>query len=452
MPGEQKLKNLSDKINHAAMMGILERLDEDINRRFTNSLIENLDMEEIPAWIERSDVQEIIISSMELDDTFKGIVSRILKRRASTLPWDFRDEPANEMFVEKMKSNNINITPWIDGVENMVKVLPDGSEIIFCIERDPIEVFSMGRHFRTCLSPGGVNFFSVFANIIDINKQVVYGKTRNGSVRARALIALTDEGGLLTFHPYCNYGKLDFENILKEFVHDLALKMNTVVLAKGTVSKLVAPDWYDDGPRDLTEEFSFAREGSDFRKGILEWDADKILSNMEIAVEPIGLNELTIPLFIHLPEIKQCSKLVDILFTLILRSKSLSTDSICKYAEILLENGRFEMLERLIPKIVENALHVGRNDYYWSLSQWIELLLKISPVKALYVLKKTRTKNNRTWEDDEGERIAAAARAYLKLNRPKQAARLFSMAIEGYISIETKSLCLMHLKELNLNT
>jgi hypothetical protein len=118
----------------------------------------------------------------------------------------------------------------------------------------------MGKYFKTCLSPGDINFFSVFSNIVDINKQVIYGRTRDGHVRARALIALNDDGGILTFYPYCNDNNINFKDVLKEFVHDLAVKMNTIVMSKGTVSTLIATRWYDDGPRDLVGEFPFAKE------------------------------------------------------------------------------------------------------------------------------------------------------------------------------------------------
>jgi hypothetical protein len=186
--------------------------------------MEYLNVNEIPLWFEKNNVPEVILSAAELETPFKNILKRILTRRTTSLPWDFRDAPENKAFIEKLKSADINVDPWLDGDDKDEIELINGEKLIVTIERDPIEIFSMGSHFNTCLSIGGMNFFSVFSNIIDINKQVVYGKTSNGSVKARALIALTDEGGILTFHPYCNYSAIDFDNILKEFVHKLAKK------------------------------------------------------------------------------------------------------------------------------------------------------------------------------------------------------------------------------------
>ncbi|HEY9063052.1 MAG TPA: hypothetical protein VIO64_21535 [Pseudobacteroides sp.] len=441
--GEGKLNNLSKKIRHAGMMGLLERFKEDNHIFFKKCLAQNLNLDEFPDWLQRKDIQEAILSSVELDVNFRGIVTRILKRRATSMPWDFRDEEANSQFIERMKSINVDMTPWIDGDDKLVRVLPDGEEIVFSIERDPIEIFNMGKHFKTCLSPGDINFFSVFSNIIDINKQVIYGRTRSGHVKARALIVLTDDGGILTFYPYCNYGKINFKDILKEFVHNIAFKMNTVVMQRGTVSKLIAPRWYDDGPYDLVGEFPFAQDQSEFRIGLSKWNNDEVLENMLKAVEPIGLNERTIPLFVSLPEIKECKALVEVIYPFVLKLKVLSSDSFLNYLQVLLDMEKWDMLQKLLPKIVDHVLSTYREGSYWSICEWVELLLKISPVKALYIIKKTRSQNSRNWEDEECERIAAVGRAYLMLNRPKQAAKMFSIALNenGYLSSETREFC-----------
>lgn len=445
---EKKLKNLSKKLGHAAMIWVLNRWSDAMDKKFRECIKNRLDVEELPTWLERDNVQEIILSAGELDLPFQDILHKILVRRASSLPWDFRDEANNKAFIEKLEANNINMHPWLDGDDGLIKRISNGEEIIFKLERDPIEIFSMGLHFKTCLSPGGINFFSVFSNIIDINKQVVYGKTKNGNVRARALIALTDEGGLLTFYPYCNDPDMDFQNILKEFVHTLAKNMRTVVLAKGSVSKLIASDWYDDGPYDLAEKFPFTLEGSEFRKKVLELDAVQLLSSMKKAVEPLELNELTIPLFIFLPEIMESKSLIDVLLPYVLNLRNLSSDAVLKYSEALRETGRLQMLERLVPRIMDIILNCHITDYYWSIKNWIDLLIEVSPGKALMLLKKTRSKGIRTWEDDDGERIAAAGMAYLKLNRPVQASNLFSTALKKDISVETRELCIIQLEKI----
>jgi hypothetical protein len=224
--------------------------------------------------------------------------------------------------------------------------------------------------------------------------------------------------------------------------------MKTVVLPKGSVSKLIAPDWYDDGLHDLTDDFPFVKEGSDFRKRLPQMDTPELLSSMKKAVEPIGLNELTIPLFIFLPELCECNKLIDALYPYVISLKNLSYDAVFKYMEVLFEAERTQMLEGLVPRIVDYALSIDRDYFYWDMIKWVELLIKIAPSNALTVLKKTRPKSIRSWEDDEGERVAAAGKAYLKLNRPKQAAKLFSICLGKYISDDVRDYCTKQLEEL----
>jgi|GEM_PF-5736855 len=441
---EVKLNNLAKKIKHAAMMGLLEIFKEESNLMLKKCLTSNLDIDEIPEWLERSDVKEAILCSATLDVEFRKIVIMILKRRASNLPWDFRDLDANIEFIERMKSINVDVYSWIDGDDKLIKKLNNGEEIVFSIERDPIEIFNMGKYFKTCLSPGDINFFSVFSNIVDINKQVIYGRTRDGHVRARALIALNDDGGILTFYPYCNDNNINFKDVLKEFVHDLAVKMNTIVMSKGTVSTLIATRWYDDGPRDLVGEFPFAKEGSEFRKSLFKWDADELLANMEKAVEPIGLNERTIPIFISMPEIRKCNKFATVLFPFVMKLNLIS-ESFYNYVQALVELEMTDMLQKLLPKIVNHVLSIYEN--YWSIRNWIEVLLEISPEKALYILKRTRLPHCRNWKDEEGEKIAAAGMAYLKLNRPNQAIKMFTIALNEYLTDETRKFCEEYIKE-----
>ncbi len=446
--GGQRLNNLGTKLNHAAMMGLLKRWDGETDAGFKAFIKKYLNLDEFPEWLERKNVLEIILATTELNTTYQKIVQKILLRRATDLPWDFRDEARNSSFVEGLDTVGINMVPWLDGNDRVTVKMANGEELTISIERDPIEILSMGLHFKTCLSPGGINFFSVFSNILDVNKQVVYGKTLNGSVKARALIGLSNEGGILTFHPYCNDVGLDFQAVLKEFVHKLGGRMGTAVLPSGSISRLIAPDWYDDGPQDLTEKFPFVLDNSDFRKRIKEMDMAELLYAMKKEIEPLRLNELTIPFFVFLPELRECKKLIDVLFPYILKLKNLPSDVLLKFLEALWETGSLQMLEMLMPRMIEHMLGIYDRYYYWAIKDWMELLIKFSPGKALFVLRKTCDRGVRSWEEDDPERIAAAGMAYLKLNRQKQAAGLFRLCLEKNPEYYVKEICIRQLKEL----
>ena len=167
---------------------------------------------------------------------------------------------------------------------------------------------------------------------------------------------------------------------------------------------------------------------------------------MEKAVEPIGLNERTIPIFISMPEIKKCNKLVTVLFPFVMKLNLIS-DSFNNYVKVLIELEMTDMLQKLLPKIVDHVLSIYEENNYWSIFGWIEILLEISPEKALYILKRTRSPHCRNWKDEEGEKIAAAGMAYLKLNRPKQATKMFTIALNEYLTDETRNFCEEYIKE-----
>jgi hypothetical protein len=62
--------------------------------------------------------------------------------------------------------------------------------------------------------------------------------------------------------------------------------------------------------------------------------------------------------------------------------------------------------------------------------RWIgDLLARIRPSLALSLLRSTRERGVRGWEDEPVERIVVAATAMETLRRPRQAAALYRIAI-----------------------
>jgi len=123
--------------------------------------------------------------------------------------------------------------------------------------RDVLDILLMGARFETCLSPGDVNFFSTIANAIDVNKQVVYGKTKSGRIVGRCLFALTDNGRILTYHRYAHEAADRFDQEVDRFAEQLARAMGTAVTSTGRVANLVAERWYDDGPVSSESIYDF---------------------------------------------------------------------------------------------------------------------------------------------------------------------------------------------------
>jgi hypothetical protein len=170
--------------------------------------------------------------------------------------------------------------------------------------------------------------------------------------------------------------------------------MGTLVLAEGEVSTLVSTDWYDDGPVDLTKQFDFLADNSQFRQGLKELRPDEFVQAIEEVIAPLSLNELTLPLFINLPELDNRPELVDALFPTVVRSEHLSMDSEIRMTNLLVDAGRVRKAERLGSRLVNGTLSEFRTQGFWD---WdiVEVLSRIDPASVLMVLRETREKRVR---------------------------------------------------------
>ena len=173
----------------------------------------------------------------------------------------------------------------------------------------------MGHHFSTCLSPHDTNFFSAVSNSIDINKQVLYCRTKDSKVVGRCLFALTDTGLIKTFRRYSHQTHLPFDQMVDSFAEDLAQRMGTGLTSSGHVSNLVSNDWYDDGPvpgglarifdgeRPLSKLLAETKESS-LLKNLCEFFGAKasVVANLGLIlgeIESASRNDLIVP-FIRL--------------------------------------------------------------------------------------------------------------------------------------------------------
>lgn len=138
--------------------------------------------------------------------------------------------------------------PWLGDQLRQSATTADGCPYELAFTRDVIDFLLMGFHFDTCLSPDSMNFFSTIANAVDLNKRVVYAKTEAGKVIGRCLFALNDSGEILTYYRYSHDPKDGFADAVDQFLQQLASQMQTSIATSGKVSKLVAKEWYNDGP------------------------------------------------------------------------------------------------------------------------------------------------------------------------------------------------------------
>ncbi|MCL2117554.1 MAG: hypothetical protein FWH27_03900, partial [Planctomycetaceae bacterium] len=247
-PSESRLRHLHKKLDERVRQIFFEQLRPASNGLLEKTLCIELDLESFPAIWRVPLHRKIVLGVLSFDrPAIKRLGIRLLRSIAGAARWDYRNDPRNVKFVEKLSGQGIQLEPWLnpDPPEQVVPVVEQPLAIGF--ETDPMEILKMGAPFGTCLSPWEFNFFSTIANAVDINKHVLYARDRKGTIQARCLVALTDGGELLAFHPYAHDKEIGFRDIVAKFLTRLATRMNTVVVDKGDVSPLVSPEWYDDG-------------------------------------------------------------------------------------------------------------------------------------------------------------------------------------------------------------
>ncbi|MBN1851609.1 MAG: hypothetical protein JW829_02765 [Pirellulales bacterium] len=430
---ETRLTRLKLKIEHRARLALLETWHQQADQVLRRVVRELLQIDEIPDYLLEEDNQILVSEIVMLEGPFRELGLRLLRRRCGLPPWTFNDEPANVQFINQLCKQGIHLESWLNPAPSVLMTGQDGQPINLALETDPIEILRMGQYFDTCLSPGGGCFFSTIANAIDANKRVLYGRNLQGTVVARCLLALTTEGKLITFHPYCYDPSLDFPGILAKFVVELSRKMNTTIVHRGRISKLVAPRWYNDGPVDIWDQFECLKEGSSFRAALSHIPLDQFITEVQAAFEPLPLNELTIPHVIELEEFDIRPELIIPLLPYIDKCRFLEASTLCRAVNLIQKVGSEEsvgnFVMRHVPRhLIRHLMQISRFDCQCMTSDTNELLNKlvdINPSVALRVLRATRPKGVRSDESETNpNRREALARAHALLGRLKRSKRL----------------------------
>ncbi|MEO1615950.1 MAG: hypothetical protein AAFV88_08890 [Planctomycetota bacterium] len=249
---EQRLSRLAEKLEMRASFEFEKRCVAGYRAMIREVLekhgIDNFKRLE-PALLER-----LVGGVVELNASFQALGWKVLGDAArfdgTDSKWQdpWLAQPANQSFLQKMKSLGIEISPWLDAHRGHVLETDSGTGIRVAFARDPLNALLMGHHFATCLSPGDINFFSTIATAVDANKQVLYAHTTEGTFVGRCLMAIDTKGQLLVYSAYSRCLHQELCAAIRQFAFRLATDMKTSVANEGEVETLVADDWYDDGP------------------------------------------------------------------------------------------------------------------------------------------------------------------------------------------------------------
>jgi hypothetical protein len=419
-----RLERLKTKLERAWGRTVLDRWERDLDVHLSAALQKLIGLEgEVPAWMTEPRNLALIATASRLAPRHRSLAWRLFRERCGPPPWDLRDAPQNLAFRQRLA--HLDWSPWLDGVGTSV-VQAGETRLHLKLEDDPLEIFRMGSHFQTCLSPGSVNYFSVFTNAADINKRVVFAHDDAGRVVGRCLLALAGDGRLLMFQAYCHDGSLGFESACSDFAADLARRMGTVRVRDGAVPTLVASDWYDDGPRDLGHRFACLEENSELRRKLATVRPGDLLAELRRGLKPARLNEVTLPLVLDLPELRDRPELALPLLRPVAENRNLPDKTIVDAAHLGLRAGAGDLVRHLlVPRLTDHL-------YQWIRSPWrrdlraVDVLVQVDPVRLMEVLRRIRVRSARDWSEvTDGFLLESAARTLEALHRPRQAQALW---------------------------
>jgi len=141
---------------------------------------------------------------------------------------------------------------WTRGIALRGEVAGLGPGDVY-LEQDPLEVLRMGSYFGTCVGLGGAMAHSAAAAALDVNKQVIYARTREGRVIARQLLAISEGDELVCFSVYPEDVGADVKKLFSEydvrFARMLGLRINGGGRQKPgyEICTILSHDFWDDG-------------------------------------------------------------------------------------------------------------------------------------------------------------------------------------------------------------
>jgi hypothetical protein len=303
----------------------------------------------------------------------------------------------------------------------------DGLALRLNLEADPLEIMRMGEPFQTCLAPGAFNFFSTIANAADINKRVLYARDAKGVIRARCLLALADTGHIITFHVYAHAHQKEIAAAVKAYVLELAGAMNTSLVARGVISRPISPDWYDDGPVDLTRQLKFLDDGSAFVAALKTLPPEELVPRLRLA---LGESPITPPVLCLLARNATFQERPELMVPLLPFLGDFSAwdgSSAVTILPLIRAAGEpgvtLALLEAQMSKLPDH----GRDS--WLAVPFAEEFIALGlPHRALRLLQRTRPAGVKDWRGEDSLRLMVVAEALLRLHRPRQAIELYRIA------------------------
>lgn len=198
--------------------------------------------------VSRREVQHALLLQRSISDNRRAL-RRLLRAHLDGQSDYVLRHPLSQRWVAAHPT--LPLSTWLEGIALDVEL--DGiGPVTLRLEQDPLEVLQLGTYVGSCLSIGGLCDYSAAAAALDINKQVIYARTRKGGVIARQLVAVSDEGDLIAFSVYPQSAPRSVKRLFAEYDQRFAVALGLSVrtVHKGatySIAEVLSENWWDDG-------------------------------------------------------------------------------------------------------------------------------------------------------------------------------------------------------------
>jgi hypothetical protein len=176
-----------------------------------------------------------------------------------------RDYIAQHPLTRQWLKNHpkLNIDLWMTGITVTGQTPPNGT-VTIALETDPLEALKLGTHVGSCLSLGGILQYSAVANVLDINKQVLYARDAAGAVIGRQIVAYSEAGELVCFSVYPLSASDELQGLFASYDQQFAAALSIPLFGpvddvkphddEYDVARILSSNWWDDGYWNPTDD------------------------------------------------------------------------------------------------------------------------------------------------------------------------------------------------------
>ena len=333
---EHKTQKILNKLDQLIRQHLISQWLDALKQKFTQCWADlfQLDQQPLPDWLTEQRMIQKLTPILSFDKPDKSLAIKVIQERINGPYYYLNKHIKNKHFLQKFNQSDIDLSNWPDGFGSHQYTAKNGHQITLQVEGDPLALLDMGGHFGTCLSPGNFNYFSVFPNVADVNKAVIYARNEDNKVIGRVLTGITDQGGLQVFYRYAHHADFEFDQHVLQYIDHIVAQTGLTLTHRGSIKPLCGSDWYDDGATEFNRSFPCFKDGSAFRTRIKDFNADEFEHDLKTRLSPKKLDSLLFTTLISVPELSLNPDIYPALLKLSIKIKNVANHDLLKLYEL----------------------------------------------------------------------------------------------------------------------